>query len=783
MVPMPSPRTDPIAQPSSGGRLVAADGRSLPLRSASLEADARGGLARVRLEQRFANPHPEPLRVSYQLPLPADAAVSGYCFTIGERRVVGEVDRRQAARERFELAVLEGRTAALLEQERSSLFSQELGNIPPGEELTVEIAIDQKLDWLHRGAWEWRFPTVVAPRYLGEEGRVADAERVSVEVAEGPMPPRVDLCLGIRDALASSDGPESPSHAIVASREGEATRVRLRTEAGAALDRDLVVRWDVASEKPGAGIDLARPADPVSGAYGLLSLVPPRPEEQDRGLARDLIVLIDCSGSMRGEPLDQARRAVGSLVESLDERDSLELLEFSTSARRFRRKPAPATPELRAEALAWLGKLRAGGATEMHSAIQAALEPVHAESQRQVVLVTDGLIGFEEQVVALIASSLPRGSRLHTLGVGSSVNRSLTGAAARAGRGVEVLIGLGEDHKPAAEAILARTAAPLVVDLEIEGDAVERCAPACLPDLFAAAPARIALRLRPGGGRLAVRGRTQTGDWRTELQIPPVQPGEGSPAVIALYGREAVEDLEMRRAAGEGEALDAQIEALGLEYQIATRLSSWVAVSETVDVDSGQPVRRERMPQELPFGLSAAGLGLRPTTAPQRMHRAFPSLDAGSRLLRSMLSAPAPRAEEMRPPSGPPAGPRARAKLSRPISHEAVRGFGAVAGPAGPAVRELGGRLVLAGEDRMVIEILVEGAPLDWQAPAEVELEDASGARVTAGVSAAKSTRRGQIAPGLRIRLVLEPLAGKLPLQPETLRMQVDGVSILVRIR
>src|SRR4051812_47209116 len=133
---------------SNGGRLVTADGRTLALRGATLRADARGGVARVVVEQRFANSFAEPLAVTYLMPLPADGAVSGYAFTIGERRIVGEVDRRAAARERFEEALATGRTAALVEQERSSLFTQEIGNIPAGAEVVAELVIDQKLAWL-----------------------------------------------------------------------------------------------------------------------------------------------------------------------------------------------------------------------------------------------------------------------------------------------------------------------------------------------------------------------------------------------------------------------------------------------------------------------------------------------------------------------------------------------------------------------------------------------------------------------------------------------------------
>src|SRR5512137_949749 len=193
--------TAPQPVSSAGGRLVAVDGRALPLLGTRLAATASGGLCRVLLEQRFKNVHAEPLRVSYLFPLPHDGAVSGFAFRLGERRIVGEVDRLASARERFEEAVVEGRTAALLEQVRGSVFSQELGNVPPGAEVVAELTIDQKLAWLPEGAWEWRFPTAMAPRYQGAEGRAPDAGRMEVPVADGEVAARLSLSFQVSDRL------------------------------------------------------------------------------------------------------------------------------------------------------------------------------------------------------------------------------------------------------------------------------------------------------------------------------------------------------------------------------------------------------------------------------------------------------------------------------------------------------------------------------------------------------------------------------------------------------
>lgn len=658
-MPMPAPMLPSSASSlgssssGSGGTLVALDGRPLPLRRADLRVRARGGLARTVLEQTFVNPHAEPLRVTYTLPLPADGAVSGFRFRIDDREVVGEVDRRARARERFEEALVHGHTAALVEQERSSVFTQEVGNIPPGATVVAIIEVDQPLAWRTdagqgSGGWEYRFPTVVAPRYLGAEGRVADAARIEVAVADRRRPIAMSLQLRIDDvlvtsgdALVTSGLPGSPSHALSIVREGEACTVAL-ADGSAGLDRDVVVRWPVATPAVGLSIDAARATEDratVADAFGLLTLVPPvRPTP---AVPRDLIVLLDTSGSMHGEPLAQAQRVACALVEGLREHDNLELIEFSTATRRFHRKPLPATAKTRKKAIAWIQALSAGGGTEMLTGIYEALAGLRDEAQRQVVLVTDGQIGFEHEVLAEIGRRLPAGSRVHAVGVGSAVNRTLTQGAARIGRGLELIVGIGEDPEPATARLLTRTEGPLVVDLELDGEALLEHAPQRLPDLFASSPALVAARLRPEGGELRVRGRTAHGTWVARVQVPARAPGEGHAGVIARFGREKVEDLELRATVGgDGRAIDRELEALGVRFQIATRLTSWIAVSKEATVDPGAPTRHEDVPQELPYGMSVEGLGLRSTSGGPTGAMAHGAVPAAS--MASQAYAPSP---------------------------------------------------------------------------------------------------------------------------------------------
>lgn len=655
---MPASNASPSPYESSGGRLVAIDGRTLPLTGASLTADAKAGLVQVTLSQTFFNPHAEPLRVTYSLPLPADGAVSGFSFTIGDQRIVGEVDTKKQARQRFEDAVLEGRTAAILDQERTSLFTQEVGNVPPRLSVVCEVTIDQKLAWLPDGFWEWRFPTVVAPRYLGEPGRVADHAKVTVDVADRAMPVKLSLGMTIRDRLADGFRPESPSHALHTVRGLSSTDVQFASESGASLDRDVVVRWKAAQLKVGVELDVARPAKGAASehAYGVLTLVPPAVEAKRSPLARDLIVLLDTSGSMSGLPLDQARRFTAALIDSLDDRDTLELIEFSSSPRRWKKEAVKATSGNRRDAQAWLSKLRASGGTEMASGIIEALSPLRQEAQRQVVLITDGLIGSEHEVLTAIAHRLPSGSRVHTIGVGSGVNRSLTQPAARAGRGVELVMGLGEDVEVAIRRLLSRTHQPLITDVELSGDALVLSAPQRLPDVYSGAPALLSMKLNPRGGRLVVRGRAADGDFEETLEVPAVDRAQGSRSVATLFARELVEDLETQRVVEPGAQVDQAVQSLGLDFQISTRLTSWVAISEQMTVDPRLPRRNVTQPQELPYGMSAEGLGLRQAMAP--------TMAGGIAPMQALLSAApmrpgAPMPKSLASPSGAPRGARA----------------------------------------------------------------------------------------------------------------------------
>ncbi len=613
---MSSPALEPLAPAAAS--LVSVDGKSYPLESARLLARAEGGVASTTLLQTFANPHDEPLEVLYTLPLPADGAVLGYTIRIGEKTIRGEVEPREQAARAYREALYEGRTAGLLEQHRSDTFEQRLGNVPPRTKVEISIDVLHPLAFLapvepaRAGGpeWEYRFPTVVGVRYQGGPGRVPDRQALSPDRAEpGDIPVRVEMTLTIADEPGA--GARSPSHAIVHERVGEAAVVHFAQ--GERLDRDLVLRWGATAGEVGVRLVEGTGLPGDAGRYALVTVVPPAaPATTYR---RDLTVLIDASGSMSGLPLELAKGVVGDLLRSLAHGDRFELLAFANDVTRLNKTLVPFDDKSLRTALRALDRLQAGGGTEMAHAIAEAMNPTRDEAQRQVVLVTDGQIGFEAEVVERVAAG--HNVRLHVVGVGHVPNRALTQQAAAAGRGMEVLVAAHAAVHEAARRLVAGTASPVLTQLSVSGTALSGRKPSRLRDVFAGQPLVFTVELSGAGGALELRG-AQAGarePWVHRIEVP------GAPGALAstplplgaLHGREVVGELELSRGGSRLPTrglLDHEIEAVAMRHRIVSSRTSLVAIAEEPSVDPRAPRRRERLAVELPAGVSAEGVGL-----------------------------------------------------------------------------------------------------------------------------------------------------------------------------
>jgi Ca-activated chloride channel family protein len=702
----------PASRAATG--LVAVDGKRFPLRSVELRAAAAAGWARTTLEQHYENPHAEPLEVEYLLPLPADGVVVAYSFRLGERAVTGRIEKREEARRRYANALVEGRTAGLLEQQRADTFTQKLGNLPAGAAVSVRIEVLQPLAYLPRASaaaqWEYRFPTVVGVRYVGAPGDVSDAEALFAPRAEpASLPVRVSASFELADGAPESLAVESPSHELRVAAKG------LELAENARLDRDLVLRWNASALDVAARLFEGAGLEGDDGRYAALTITPPA--QAQRAFSRDLTVLIDASGSMSGAPLESAKSVVLELLRSLAEGDRFELLAFADEPRSLTKGLCDARPSSIDDAIDALKELRAGGGTEMASAVTRALEPLRSDAQRQVVLVTDGYIGAEAQVVERIARKLPAGSRVHCVGVGSSPCRALTRGAARAGRGVELIVTNEGDAKGVAESLVRATARPVLTEIRVEGPGLAGLAPAKPRDVFAGEPLRLLVELAPGAESVVLSGNAPGSAERWSSRVRVETPSAKLP-LGAAFGRELVADIESGAVT---DATAARIEQLGLRHRIVTSRTSLVAVTEDVTVDPTNPRRFERLAVEVPFEVSAEGVGFVQSSMAVAGETMFFERMPARSLGRLVLQSPV-----------------------YSVDVESIR------------PRQLTGRIVSRRGRELVLEFASSDRDVLVPSPGDaLVLVREDGSKLKLELDPKSSTRPGRVAKGLVVRLVL----------------------------
>lgn len=589
----------PAQEPLGPGVLKAGD-TPFPLRALDVQARISGPLASVDVRQTFANPCAAPAEAVYIFPLPAGSAVHRFRLLVGDRVIEGVVKERAQARQEYAEGLRKGHRAALLEQERDNVFTVTVGNLPPGEEVTVELSYAGRLE---RDLAEstFRFPLVVAERYIPGDPR--DGEPVGQGVAPDTTrvrdasritPPR--LAPGLRSGarlslkvLLDTGGLlplklASSQHATsVGSADGSVTVELSRTDE--LLDRDFLLRFRLAAEE-------VRPTLLVDDRHFLLSLVPPRETRVQN--ARDVLFLLDRSGSMGGSKMEGARRAVARFLDLLEPGDRFALEAFDDRVEGFR-KGAFCDGSARPDAVKWLARVDARGGTEILQPLMSALgrkpDPGRVLC---VVLITDGQVGNEPEIFRMVQwwASAPR---LFTLGIDTAVNDAFLRQAAALGRGTCELVTPGEDFEQALQRLARETGRPLVVDLELADAGLQpdlgSLAPSRMPDLFAARPSFV-LGRHSGAGDLDLRGRTPDGSsWQARVVPQPV----GNPAIGVVWARERVTALEDRLRLGDGDrsVLEAEILALSLEYQILTRFTAFVLV------DSAEVVNPEGRVQTL----------------------------------------------------------------------------------------------------------------------------------------------------------------------------------------
>ena len=592
-----------------------------------------GPVSRTTVSQNFRNDGTEWVEGIYVFPLPDSAAVDRLRIRVGERVIEGEIREKEQAKAEYAQAKKEGRRAGLVEQQRSNLFMTSIANIGPGETVVVDVEYLETLGY-DDGQFSLRFPLTLTPRYIPgvpaadrqgsgwspDTDRVPDASLITPPVVTTSSDHLFSMH-AIIDAGTALDVIASRYHPIEVTVLDETAGIYevSLAESTAPMDHDLELVWRPVTDS------MARAAlfreDKDGKSHVLLMVLPPDEMAGDRATApepmpRDLVFVIDTSGSMHGTSMEQARQALLRALTGFRPSDRFNVIQFNSVTDALFPASATASPGNVRLAKNYVQTLTANGGTEMRPALQRALRFEEGETRlRQIVFVTDGSVGNEQELFALIDSSLGE-SRLFTVGIGSAPNSLFMRKAAEAGRGTYTFISALHEVEEKMGRLIRKIEQPRVTGISVEWPGTATAYPEVVPDLYAGQPIvqKVRLLSEPRSGDVVrISGTSAMGDWVTEL--PLVQKSENA-GVAAVWGRARIEHLMDRERCGDDpEEVRAAVVETALDHSLVSRYTSFVAIDRTPARPQSAGLDSERVPNLLPYGQSQQAIFGFPATA------------------------------------------------------------------------------------------------------------------------------------------------------------------------
>lgn len=593
---------------------VTKDGTSLggcPLEHTDVRATVSGFVARVVVTQRYRNPFPQPVEAVYTFPLSERGAVDAMTMTTGDRVIAGEIHRREEARRIYEAAKAAGQVTALLDEERPNVFTQAVANLLPGAAVEVRIEYVEPLRFT-AGTFELTVPTVVGPRF--SPPGTPDADAVTPPVTPEGTRAGHDIAIAVDvDAGVPIREVTSALHAILVARPSP-SRATVKLRAASEIpNRDFVLRWAVSTDELQSTY-LAHRAGSGDG-YLSLVLLPPARVTATTAAPKELIFVIDRSGSQSGAPLDKAKETMRYILERMHPNDTFQVVDFGNTASQLFPSPQPASPEMKRRARAYIDALEANGGTMMADAIERVCRmPADAHRLRIVTFMTDGYVGNDLEVLGLV-QKLRATSRWFPFGTGNGVNRFLIDAMARLGGGEADYVLLNASGDAVGQTFWDKISSPVLTDVQVafEGLDVVETFPVQQADVWAERPLVIQARYRrAGSGRVVLTGYQQGKPYRQVLPVVLPEQESANAAIASMWARAKVDaltsqDLGALQSGTFPKPLEEQIVTVALAHKLLTRFTSFVAVEERV-VNEGGVQRTVRVPVEMPDGVRYEGI-------------------------------------------------------------------------------------------------------------------------------------------------------------------------------
>ena len=582
----------------------------LPLKDTRVDVAIAGVVADVTVRQVYENRGQRPLHARYVFPASTRAAVYGMTMTVGDVRLVATIRERAQAKQQFEAAKSEGKSATLLEQNRPNVFTMNVANVMPGDTIAVEMKYTELLVPTD-GVYEFVYPTVVGPRYssktVGEAGEEDSFVRTPY-THEGVAPQSAFHLSGQISTGVPIQDLSSPSHRIVSRAAGQGrAEFSLGDSDAAPNNRDFILRYRLEGDEIASGLLLYQGKDEN---FFLLTAQPPNALRPDEAPPREYIFVLDVSGSMNGFPLNTAKKLMRDLVGTLHPGDTFNIVVFASGTELLSPAALPATPANFERAMQFIGPKQGGGGTELLGAIKLALaHPRQSSVARTVVLVTDGYIEAEKDVFDWIRAHLDE-TNVFAFGIGSAVNRHLIEGVARAGQGEPFVVTGADDAADMAGTFRRYIDSPVMTGIHVRfaGFDTYDVEPRTIPDLFASRPIVVFGKWRGGiGGTVEITGNTGRQPYRSTIAVGQSIPDERHRALRHLWARTRIANLS-----DYGAPLDldrvGEITSLGLTYSLLTSYTSFIAVHEVVR-RAGEPATSVDQPNPLPQGVSDLAVG------------------------------------------------------------------------------------------------------------------------------------------------------------------------------
>lgn len=588
----------------------------LPLQSTSAEVDIAGVVADVTITQVYKNEGQSPLEAIYVFPSSTRAAVYGMEMKIGERTIIAEIQEKNQARKTYETAKSEGKRTSLLEQHRPNVFQMNVANIMPGDEIEVILKYTELIRPVE-GIYEFVYPTVIGPRYAGE---VADKDADHNQFMNTPYlkngeTPPYDFDLHVYLAAGMPlQNVDCPSHATNVEYENISTaKINLKPAEKTGGDRDFTLRYRLAGGQIEEGLLLYEHG---GENYFMLTVQPPHKLTDKDIPPREYIFIVDVSGSMNGFPLDVSKKLMRNLITGLRPSDKFNVLLFASTAVMFAEESLSASPENLEKAIGFIGHQPGSGGTNLLSALRRGLNlPRETEGiSRSFVVVTDGYIGVEEETLDLIRNNLDA-ANLFAFGIGSGVNRHLIEGMAHVGQGEPAIITSLAAAPLAAEQFRRYIESPVLTQVKVDFGSFEAydVEPKSVPDVMGERPVIIFGKYKgEPAGKITVKGFSGKKRVKSTVNVASTTPDERNAALRYLWARERIRLLDDYNSLRHDEAHVREITQLGLDYNLMTAYTSFVAVDEVKTQNKTGDLTSVKQPLPLPSGVPNSAVGFAP---------------------------------------------------------------------------------------------------------------------------------------------------------------------------